>query len=503
MDREFLFRHLEQHYISKREMISRIPLGMQVDAIWHELLERRRSRGTILSLSGGSGRPFWYVTTDRMVAASEKIIEALFENETEYDPYATPPPVSTLEEVFYTSFVEGSQLTMQDAMAFLQSGLPPRDIEEQLILNNRQAGSFASSNLYRQINEEFLKDLAFTLTDGMDTGGGEFRMEDTLEIPSISGESFLLPPADKITDKVRELTLFLSDPGVHPLIKAAASHAWAFCIRPFPDGNERLGRILSNIILLRSGYTFFSDISLSALIARKGYAYYGAMDELLREENKGDMTYFMEYFMELLSRAVDERRLRKLRSHEEEMAAEIEMAKTPLSAGNSPQVSANPIQGQPAATSAPVMKEEIETNPAISSRQAEPMQEESVSNTETDNLLSAFSFTGADPSEPSFPAMQKGGDPGAFQAQRAYRLLMEYSKGSDALHEKFSSYMLDRLYKGMNMFNLQNASKAIGLEGRKLSRFTRCANGLQRYKKRSNLSDPCVPSRLSSFPGRS
>ena len=296
-------------------------------------------------------------------------------------------------------------------------------------------------------------------------------MEDTLEIPSISGESFLLPPADKITDKVRELTLFLSDPGVHPLIKAAASHAWAFCIRPFPDGNERLGRILSNVILLRSGYTFFSDISLSALIARKGYAYYGAMDELLREENKGDMTYFMEYFMELLSRAVDERRLRKLRSHEEEMAAEIEMAKTPLSAGNSPQVSANPIQGQPAATSAPVMKEEIETNPAISSRQAEPMQEESVSNTETDNLLSAFSFTGADPSEPSFPAMQKGGDPGAFQAQRAYRLLMEYSKGSDALHEKFSSYMLDRLYKGMNMFNLQNASKAIGLEGRKLSRF--------------------------------
>ena len=171
MDREFLFRHLEQHYLSKSEMISRIPLGMQVDAVWRELLDRRRSRGTILALTDGRGLPFWYVTTDKMVAASEKIIEALFENETEYDPYLALPPVSTLEEVFYTSYVEGSQITMQDAMAFLQSGKPARDIEKQLIVNNRQAGAFASANLYRRIDEGFLKDLAFTLTEGMDTGG--------------------------------------------------------------------------------------------------------------------------------------------------------------------------------------------------------------------------------------------------------------------------------------------------------------------------------------------
>lgn len=341
MDREFLFRHLEQHYLSKREMITRIPLGMQVDAVWRELLDRRRSRGTILALTDGRGLPFWYVTTDKMVAASEKIIEALFENETEYDPYLAPPPVSTLEEVFYTSYVEGSQITMQDAMAFLQSGKPARDIEEQLIVNNRQAGAFASANLYRRIDEGFLKDLAFTLTEGMDTGGGDLRTEDAPEIPSMTGGSFILPPADRVPDKIRELARFLEDPAVHPLIKASAAQAWAFCIRPFPDGNERLGRILSSIILLRSGYTFLSDISLSALIARKGYAYYRAMDELMQEENNGDMTYFMEYFLELLSRAVDERRLRKLRSAEEERAAEIELAKTPLSAGDSPPNSAD------------------------------------------------------------------------------------------------------------------------------------------------------------------
>ena len=36
MDRERLFRHLEQRYSTKRDMIARIPLGAQADALWQE-----------------------------------------------------------------------------------------------------------------------------------------------------------------------------------------------------------------------------------------------------------------------------------------------------------------------------------------------------------------------------------------------------------------------------------------------------------------------------------
>lgn len=471
MDREFLFRHLEQRYLSKREMISRIPLGMQVDAIWQELLDRRRSRGTILALTGGQGRPFWYVTTDRMVSASEKIIEALFENEIEYDPYAAPPPVSTLEEVFYTSYVEGSQMTMQEAMAFLQSDSPPRDMEEQLIVNNRHAGSFASASLYRRIDAEFLKDLAFTLTDGMDTGGGEFRTEDTLEIPSMTEGTYVLPPASMIADKVAELTFFLADPGIHPLIKSAASHAWAFCIRPFPDGNERLGRLLSSIILLRSGYTFFSDVSLSALIARKGYAYYGAMDELLREENKGDLTYFMEYFMELLSRAVDERRLRILRRNEEERAAEIEMARTPLSAGSGPPVSAISSSAALDVRADPYISPIVEKETKLSSTswQAGPMREEPLLDAELEDALSSAASQSADPSDHSFSQGPKGGDSDVPQPEIAYALLTEHSKEKETPLGKFSSYILGLLHKGRAMFSLHNAIKELDFYGKRIS----------------------------------
>lgn len=130
MDREKLFSHLEKQYISKREMIARVPLGIQPEALWQELVSRRRSKGTVLPIIGCGGSPYWYVTTDRMVTASEKIVAALFENESEFDPYAEAPPVETLEEVFYTSYVEGSTISICDfnlihiATVLTEDGIP-------------------------------------------------------------------------------------------------------------------------------------------------------------------------------------------------------------------------------------------------------------------------------------------------------------------------------------------------------------------------------------------
>lgn len=360
MDREKLFRHLEQRYTSKRDLISRIPLGTQPDALWQELLNQRRSRSTVLPLYNYKGLPYWFVTTDKMVAASEKIVEALYEIETEFDPYAAILPVSTLEEVFYTSYVEGSQISIQDAMEFLTSDQPPRDIEEQMITNNRQAGNYASSDLYRPIDAEYLKELVYLLTDGMDQGGQDLRSTNEVDLAPASGESFEFPSVRIIPDRLNELSAFLELPNMHPLIKAAVAQAYIMILRPFPEGNERLGRMVSNIILLRAGYTFFSEISLSALIARRSYSYYEAMFNILREENGCDLTYFIEYYLELLSRAVDERRLKQRQQEERSRQAEMVLAHTPLIAAASAADPTPPDGGNPAPLEQqPVDKSEV------------------------------------------------------------------------------------------------------------------------------------------------
>lgn len=105
---------------------------------------------------------------------------------------------------------------------------------------------------------------------------------------------------------------------------------WVLVTRPFPEGNERLGRLLSQVILFRAGYVFFSEISLSSLIARTSYAYFNAISNILLPENGADLTYFLEYHMQLLERAVAERHLRLTQRNVQEQAAEQEMARQPL-----------------------------------------------------------------------------------------------------------------------------------------------------------------------------
>lgn len=246
---------------------------------------------------------------------------------------------SQLAGVFDVSFAAANGMENDELSNLLRIPMllkKPETIVEALywiddIVNNRKAGGFASSNLYRPINADYIRELASILTEGIDGGGDEYRTTDGVDYPAPDGESFTFPMAQSIPNRVDEFTLFLADQKVHPLIKAAVAQAWTMVVRPFTEGNERLGRILSSVILVRAGYTFFGEISLSALIARKGYGYFEAMANIMREENGGDLTYFLEYFMELLSRAIDERHLRMTAREEQTIAAEMEMAKAPLS----------------------------------------------------------------------------------------------------------------------------------------------------------------------------
>ena len=441
MDRDMLFRHLEQRYTSKRDMISRVPLGVQPDALWQELLNQRRSKSTVLPLYSYKGTPYWYVTTDKMIAASEKIVEAMYENDSDYDPYAEPPTVSTLEEIFFTSYVEGSQMTIQAAMDFLTGGQPPRDIEEQLITNNRVAGSYASANLYRPIEAGLLRELITILTDGMDEGGQDYRTTETVDYSPADGEQFSFPSARTVPDRVGELSAFLASPQIHPLIKAAVAQAYMIILRPFPEGNERLGRVLSSMILLRAGYSFFSDVSLSALIARKSYGYYEAMANILREENGGDLTYFLEYFLELLSRAVDERRLRMTQREEQARQAEQELARTPLASAPSPPV--------PSPDGSPHERRAI-------APQTEPAQAEEVVSD-----LSGFQAVALTDNPESGIDRTAQGTP--------MELLTQYAKDPTKVIGQMSAFLLMRMKAGKMQFTTAELAEAMHIIPRQFS----------------------------------
>ena len=324
MDKEKLLAYFQAHYLSRQEVLFKLPLNISIDNFWPELLNRRKARAQLLPLYNASGMPYWYVLTDRMVAASERLCEEAIGQDTAFDPYRAGMTSAMTEEMFFTSFVEGAQIPLQEAMDFLQRGTEPESIQEQMIWNNRQAWAEMTATIYRPLDGNFVRGLAFMLTEEMDDCAEDYRQTDQHPIAAMNNESFEVPPAYSLSDRMNEYYDFLQKPDIHPLIKAAVAQAYLLVTRPFPEGNERLSRMMSSAVLLRSGYDFFRDISISSVIARESYRYYKCMCEIIRSENGGDLTYFIQYYLELLVRALDARNERQRKREQEARERELE-----------------------------------------------------------------------------------------------------------------------------------------------------------------------------------
>ena len=68
-----------------------------------------------------------------------------------------------------------------------------------------------------------------------------------------------------------------TDPILHPLLRIAVFNVVFLAIHPFQDGNGRLSRVLTNLMLLRSGYAYASYASLESVIEHNKEAYYLAL----------------------------------------------------------------------------------------------------------------------------------------------------------------------------------------------------------------------------------
>lgn len=330
MDKQQLLGYFQDHYLSRQDVLFKLPLNISIDSFWQDLVNQRKARATMLPLYSATGQPYWFVTTDKMVKASERLCEEAMKHDSFFDPYRIPLSQSLTsalsQEAYFTSFVEGADYPIQAAVDFLRRGSEPENAYEQNIMNNYQAGSYLLSALSIPFDEGFVKELAATLTDGQDG----YRTTDTPSIPAMEGEPYMVPQAHMLADRMGQFYTFLADVRVHPLIKAAVGQAYILATRPFQEANERLGRLISNAILLRYGYDFFLDISISAYIARESYRYFKAMREIIRSDNDGDLTYFVEYYLELLVRALDGTRMEEAERLQSQLESERKMALQPL-----------------------------------------------------------------------------------------------------------------------------------------------------------------------------
>lgn len=221
------------------------------------------------------------------------------------------------EESIASSQLEGAATTRAVAKKMLRDGRRPRTESEQMILCNRRLMDMAWLHRHDDMTPELLLDFHREATTGVDDVSyhpGETRTTDDVWVGDDFGNIIHRPPeASKVNNLLRILVAWANirheketawKSYIHPLLKAVILHFNIGYIHPFYDGNGRVARAMSYWMLFRAGYSAFRYISISKLLKEAPKEY--ARAYLRTETDDMDLTYFMEYQLRIIERAVSD-----------------------------------------------------------------------------------------------------------------------------------------------------------------------------------------------------
>ncbi len=109
---------------------------------------------------------------------------------------------------------------------------------------------------------------------------------------------------EKLKDEMSDfLNWFNADDNMEPILKSALAHLYFVTIHPFDDGNGRIARTLSDLLLARADNSPRRFYSLSTYIDKNRKSYY----EILEKTRRGSLniTNWMLWFLNSLSQAID------------------------------------------------------------------------------------------------------------------------------------------------------------------------------------------------------
>jgi len=94
----------------------------------------------------------------------------------------------------------------------------------------------------------------------------------------------------------------LAEKEIHPILAIGNFLVEFLNIHPFQDGNGRISRVLTNLLMLKSGYPYMPYISHEKLIEDNKTDYYVALRRSQKtiKKEKEDITHWLEFFLRIL-----------------------------------------------------------------------------------------------------------------------------------------------------------------------------------------------------------
>ena len=218
-----------------------------------------------------------------------------------------------LLEAHYTTHIEGTQLTLEQAETLWSGGAidnaDPDDKQE--LLNYRDAFNLVGEYLTNgsPITESLIREIHKRLVQNVRGGKGlpgQYRSVQNYVVNGETGEVVYTPPTpEDVPPLMKELTSWLNNnKDIHPVLVAGIAQFQLVHIHPFVDGNGRTSRLLSTLCLYRTGYDFKRLFTISEFYDRNRSAFYKAIQSV--RNNDMNMTGWLEYFVSGLSTQLEE-----------------------------------------------------------------------------------------------------------------------------------------------------------------------------------------------------
>ena len=145
-------------------------------------------------------------------------------------------------------------------------------------------------------------------SDGAQIEIGKYRTNEEHIVSGMFGREkihYIAPSPDRVDAEMQQFLAWFNAEGANSsVIRSAIAHFWFVSIHPFEDGNGRLARILSDMLLARGEQSEFRFYNISSQINKDKNRYYDILERM--QHGDGDLTEWLVWYMQKLVDALDE-----------------------------------------------------------------------------------------------------------------------------------------------------------------------------------------------------
>lgn len=220
--------------------------------------------------------------------------------------------IAKIQSTEASNRIEGIRTTDERLNAIVKDKTMPKNRSECEIAGYRDVlNTIHQNHEYIPIKPNMILQLHRDLYkfEGYDIGGKYKTTDNIIEEEDLTGKKIVRfkPLAawetpDAMQSLCDEFEKELSNKKIDDLILILMFILDFLCIHPFNDGNGRMSRLLTLLMLYRSGYIVGKYISIEHLIERTKESYYDSLEQssLKWHENENNYTPFVKYMLGVL-----------------------------------------------------------------------------------------------------------------------------------------------------------------------------------------------------------